>query len=153
MVLLQTVADKTILLKASKYLRGDLSTVAVFITSWLSPLEMAHLCCIQSHCCQLNDKVPVMRNGRKPYVVIIGRLMELTSKGDLRPIHDDVFSASSNIKKVLDKISIDVSDKKLDSYSTGVSITGVPPGSVQASNTAKLSQSKNAYGGSYVAPK
>ena len=139
-VSLQTVVDKTLLLKASKYLKEDPSTAAIFITSWLSPLEMANLHSNQGLCRQLNNKAPVMRDGRKPYVVTSGRFMERASKGDLRPVRDDVISASSNTNKVPDQISGDVSDKKLDSNLTGVCATGVSSGSVQVGSTAKSSQ-------------
>ena len=151
-VLLQTVIDKTLLLKVSKYLREDPFTAAIFITSWLSSLEMANLRSTQSHCRQLNDQMLVMRDGRKPYVVISSRLMERTSKGNLCLIRDDVVSASSNTNKVPNKICGDVSDKKLDSNSTNVSATGVLPFSVLEDNIVKSSQSKNACGGSHVAP-
>ena len=64
--------------------------------------------------------------------------MERTSKGDLRPVRDDVISTSSNTNKVSCKSSGDASDKKLDSNSTSASATGVPPGSMQVGNTTKL---------------
>ncbi len=56
--------------------------------------------------------------------------MDCTSKGDLRLICDDVVSATSNAEKVTDKISRDVSDKELDSNSTGTSASGISASSV-----------------------
>ena len=91
---LQSASDKMKLLKSSKYLKEDRSTSAIFFTPWLSTVEMAKLRNIQSRCKQLNDGVPARKDGRKPYIVISGRLMERAVNGELCPACEDFDVAS-----------------------------------------------------------
>ena len=82
------------LLKSSKALKEDRSTSAIFFTPWLSAVEMAKLRNLQSRCRQLNDGVLVRKDGRKPYIVISGRLMKRAVNGELSPVREDLDVAS-----------------------------------------------------------
>ena len=82
------------LLKSSKVLKEDRSTSAIFFTPWLSTVEMAKLRNIQSRCRQLSDGVPVRKDGRKPYIVISGRLMKRAVNGELSHMQEDLDVAS-----------------------------------------------------------
>ena len=53
------------------------------------PSGVAKLRKTQDRCRQLNAKSPAMADGRKPFVVISGRLMQRLVCGALRAFHDD----------------------------------------------------------------
>ena len=55
---------------------------------------MAKLRNILSRCRQLNDGVPARKDGRKPYFVISGRLMERAVNGELCLVREDFDVAS-----------------------------------------------------------
>ena len=93
-VQLQSASDKMKLLKSSKALKEDRSTSTIFFTPWLSAVEMAKLRNLQSRCRQLNDGVPTRKDGRKPYIVISGRLMKRAVNGELSPVQEDLDVAS-----------------------------------------------------------
>lgn len=120
-------SDRNILLQASRFLKDDPSTAKIFITKWLQPVELKKLKSTQERCRLLNGKSPVMKSGRKPYVVISGKLFERTIDGLLRSVPDNIGN--------------DIIDKKLSKDDH-----------LGVRTTDKSSSPKNECGGSHVAP-
>ena len=65
--------------------------------------ELRELRVIQNRCRELNYKTPALKNGRKPLVVISGRLMERTAISSLRPFCNppNDTTGSSDDKKIV----------------------------------------------------
>ena len=99
---LRSALDRNNILQVSKYLKDDLSAAKIFITNWLQLEEFRELRVLQNRCRESNYKIPALKNGRKPFVVISGELMERTAMGSLRPFRNPLndTSGSSNDKKI-----------------------------------------------------
>jgi hypothetical protein len=122
-VVLSSAADRTRLLQVVKYLKDDRSTSSIFITKWLQPGELSLLRENQKRCRFLNDSAPPLKNGKRPYIVLSGKLMQRLEDGSLRPVP---------------KISV-------SNNATHSGIDSLPPAGVASS-------SKNGAGGSHAAP-
>ena len=85
---LASASDKNSLLASSKFLKDDSSTANIYIAPWLLSEELAKLRLVQSRCRQLNDKAASTIKGRKPYIVISGKIMERRADGSLRPFRE-----------------------------------------------------------------
>ena len=55
------------------------------IAKWLQKEELDKIKKLRERCCELNDKACALPNGKKPYVVISGRIRVRTQDGKLRP--------------------------------------------------------------------
>ena len=91
---LASSGDRDILLLAAKYLKDDPSTISICISQWVQPDELAKLKSLHDHCRTLNQKSAPIKNGRRKYVVISGKLLERTFKGALRPFKDLLSSSA-----------------------------------------------------------
>ena len=65
----------------------------MFMSAWLSPAELAKFRDTQNLCRHLNRNASVIKDGRKPFIVVSGRLMEFAAIGDLLLICSDASSS------------------------------------------------------------
>ena len=72
----------------SKYFKFYPKTSDIFITPWLQPNKLAELKRTQERCRAFNSQAPAMKNGRKPFVVISGKLMLMKKYIFLRLVRD-----------------------------------------------------------------
>ena len=63
---LQSTDDKNLLMRASKFLKDDPSSAAIFITPLLLPNELTQFKKLQYQCRLLNDKTSPLKNGKNP---------------------------------------------------------------------------------------
>jgi hypothetical protein len=112
-----------LLLSRAKYLKNDDYYAGVFLTKWLSDDELQRVREKRRLCEALNSK-----HGRKQFVVISGEIMEYCSDGRRRPYHPS--------KSIIEDVT---HAAKL--ASKHAAILALPS-----------SKSKNAKGGSHVAP-
>ena len=137
---LRSVLDKNAILQVSKYLKDDLPTPKIFIIKWLQLDELKELKVIQTRCRELDNKTPVLKIGRKPYVVISDRFMERKIMGSLRPFRSSPYdpSGSSEDKKIASNLSSSSSTVTIqsDSVATNAKLVTTPP-------FASATQSKN----------
>ena len=82
---LSSVTVKAKLLHCAKYLKGDPTTSTVTIWPWHHPDNLKRHKATQELCRTLKNKFTVLNDGRKPYVVIRGKLMKRQSDRSLRP--------------------------------------------------------------------
>jgi hypothetical protein len=87
-----SVGDRDRLLSAAK-----MRTIprGISISPWLRPDEMLKVKSLRLRCKELNDLTLPAADGRKPYVVISGRLMVRHSAGKLVPFNDSTSSSST----------------------------------------------------------
>ena len=67
----------------TKRLKEDPSLVGISIAKWLSRAEVDKVKNLRKQCSDLNKDCPPDASGRKPYVVISGRLMKRAEDGKL----------------------------------------------------------------------
>ena len=85
---LQSSTDRDFLLQMPKYFKVYPKTSDIFITPWLQPNKLAELKRTQERCRAFNNQAPAMKNGKKPYVVISGKLMLMKKYIFLRLVRD-----------------------------------------------------------------
>ena len=59
------------------------------MTPLLSSVELTKLRGTQNRCRQLDNESSILKDGRKPFVIVSGCLMERTVKGFLRPVRNN----------------------------------------------------------------
>ena len=82
---LSSVVEKTGLLRAAEYLKDDAFSAHKMILQWFLP-EKLLLRATQKQCRALNDKANLIKDGRKHYIVVRGKLMKRINNGSLRPV-------------------------------------------------------------------
>ena len=142
-VQLQSTTDKSLLLRAAKFLRDDPSTLFIYMIPWFPPVELTKLRDTQNRYRQLNNESSILKDDRKPFVVVSGRLMERTAKGFLRPVRNNtdatvIPNSSSSLSSVASSHAVSsiaalprVAVTKTTSFSTSSS---VPLSSVNSSS-------------------
>lgn len=96
-VILSSASDRDYLLETCDYARNVLRSSGIRIMPWLQPSEMVRVKEMRQRCVELNDKLQCLANGKKPYVVISGRIMIRGSDGKLHVVKDSVSSDSGKI--------------------------------------------------------
>jgi hypothetical protein len=96
-VILLSASDRDYLLETCDYARNVLRSSGIRIMPWLQPSEMVRVKEMRQRCVELNDKSQCLANGKKPYVVISGRIRIRGSDGKLHVVKDSVSSDSGKI--------------------------------------------------------
>jgi hypothetical protein len=90
------------LLAAFKRLKHDCSATGISIARWIQRSEMAKHNVLRQRCQTLNSSAVPMADGRKPYIVISGRLMKRAADGKLLPYMDEASDGHVNVQKTTD---------------------------------------------------
>mgnify|MGYP000626795235 CR=1 FL=1 len=132
---LRSSGDVNFVLSCAKQLSKDAYYSGVYVNKWLSEEEMKNVKYLCQLCFDLNKTLPTDKRGRKPFVLISGKIMKRNAQGKLQT-YDSLqctFTQSSN--------------------QTGVSLSQMPnKASLVNLNSTDGNCSKNAIGGSQVAP-
>ena len=147
---LQSVVERNNLLQASKFLKGHPSTAKMFIKRWLQPDELKEFKVIQKQCRELHDKSVPTKNGRKPYVIVSGKIMKRTVNGLLRPVH--ITSQQSNAQQSVYAVPSVSKSVHTVSTSSSVSVASIAttPNDIPLSFNSVISSSKNEVFGGHV---
>ena len=127
-VVLRLATDCEYVLTHANLLRKNDYYSGVYLSRWLSKDEMNKLKVLRLHCEELNKTCASDVKGRKPYLIISGKLMKRESGGKLIKVNDCVSSAAQ------ESVSQPYVRKK------------------QQIKSQSATQPKNAPGGSHVAP-
>lgn len=84
-VVMSSAADCTLLILASKGLKKEPSYTTVYIKQWKTKEEMEKLKPVWQQCSQLNKDSATLANGKQPFVVHYGRVMQRTEDGKIVP--------------------------------------------------------------------
>jgi hypothetical protein len=93
-VTLRSISDRDDLLSAVKGIKRFPQIAHLRVSKWMQPDELKKIKLLRQQCFRLNQREPVLADGRVPYVVISGRLMSRLSSGKLKPVNITEFNTT-----------------------------------------------------------
>jgi hypothetical protein len=128
-VVMSSAADCTLLISASKGLKNEPTYATVYVKQWKTKEEMEKLKPVWQQCSQLNKDNATLANGKQPFVVHYGRLMQRTEDGKIVPFKSPPITTA----KAALPTAVCLSDPE---KTTGASLPPASPKSTQPKNGA-----------------